>query len=253
MQQIFSSPLASKAPIALVLGGTGDIGSAIVRKLVCDGWSVIFTYQNSVVAAKRLEAETSATAIRIRLSDDVLPVFPERLGALVNCVAINPIDSEVSQTSVDVFRAIVETNLVQAFRVAKHALPALIAGQGTIVNISSIWGIRAIEGIVGYVASKHGLRGLTTTLARECGPLGVTCNEVCPGAVESRLLRECTIRDVGSNPTDVEQSIRGIIERTPIRRLVSADEVAASVAFLCSKDARGINGASIVIDGGLTI
>jgi len=80
----------------------------------------------------------------------------------------------------------------------------------------------------------------------------VTCNEICPGGVESRMIRECAARDVGSDPARIAEAVCSIAARTPIGRLVKADEIAAAVAFLCSRQCRGMNGASVVIDGGMT-
>lgn len=238
--------------VALVAGGSGDIGAAIVRRLRTDGWEVVFSFNRGGPAVAELVRQTGARAVSFTDLRRGVPGLPEVLGAFVNCVGVNPVDEDVLHTPVDVFREIVETNLVEAFRMAQLALPSLVKGRGTIVNISSIWGVRAVEGIVGYVASKHGMRGLTATLARECGPMGVTCNEICPGAVESRMMRECAARDVGSDPVRIEEAVRSVAARTPIGRLVKADEIAAAVAFLCSRQCRGMNGASVVIDGGMT-
>lgn len=233
-------------------GGSGDIGSAVVRQLRARGWDVTFTFNRGGPVVADLVRDTGARAVAaIDLSADSHGI-PQALGAFVNCIGVNPIDEDVLHTPVDTFRGIIETNLVEAFRLAQVALPSLVRGHGTIVNISSIWGFRAVEGIVGYVASKHGMRGLTATLARECGPLGVTCNEICPGAIESRMMRECAARDVGNDPAKIDEAVRAVAARTPIGRLVTADEIATAVAFLCSRDCRAINGASLVIDGGLT-
>lgn len=243
-------PLISNEQV-VVAGGTGDIGAEIVRELCRSGWGVTFTYHQNVGGAEKLARQTGARAVphcRFQQCDDWLP---NELGAFVNCIGINPIDKPLLDTPVSVFREVLEVNLVEAFCLAQAVLPSLANGRGTIVNVSSIWGSRSIDGIVGYVASKHGMRGLTASLARECGPLGVTCNEVCPGAVDSRLLRECTGRDVGTDCTAIEAAIRTIESQTPIRRLVTTAEIAAAVEFLCSRSCRGMNGASIVIDGGL--
>lgn len=237
---------------ALVVGGSGDIGSAVVRRLRASGWDVTFSFNRGGQAVTDLVRDTGARAVSAVDLSAGSPDLPPVLGAFVNCIGINPVDEDVLHTPVEVFRGIVETNLVEAFRLAQLALPSLVRGHGTIVNISSIWGIRAVEGIVGYVASKHGMRGLTATLARECGPMGVTCNEVCPGALESRMMRECAARDVGNDPAKIDEAVRAIAARTPIGRLVTTDEIAAAVEFLCSRQCRGINGASIVVDGGIT-
>ena len=237
---------------AFVAGGTGEIGAEVVRQLARDGWQVTFSFKTQGTTARELAAESNARAVSI---DDLFQraeLLPESLGAFVNCIGVNPIDEEIATTPVEVFRDVIETNLVQAFALSQRLLPSLIAGRGTIVHLSSIWGVRAVEGAAAYVSSKHGMRGLTATLAREYGPRGVTCNEICPGAVQSRMLRECTARYAGQEPSQIQAAIREIEERTPIRRLVTVAEIVAAVSFLCSKKCRGMNGASLVIDGGLT-
>ncbi len=238
--------------IAVVIGGTGDVGSCIVDRLAHDGWQVHFSYRTQPDTAKKIEQETKAKAFFLDLNAPELPQFPPLVHALVNCVGINPIDADVLSTPPSVFEEVVNTNLVQAFRVVRHALPALIEAHGTIVNISSIWGFRAVEGVIAYVSAKHGMRGLTAGLARDCGPLGVTCNEICPGAMRSTMLHECMVRAVGADRQVIEDSIQQIVASTPTRRLATPADIAASVAFLCSSEARSINGTSIVVDGGFT-
>jgi 3-hydroxybutyrate dehydrogenase len=225
--------------IAVVIGGTGDVGSGIVDRLAHDGWQVHFSYRTQPDTAKKIEQETKAKAFFLDLNASELPQFPPLVHALVNCVG-------------SVFEEVVNTNLVQAFRVVRHALPSLIEAHGTIVNISSIWGFRAVEGVIAYVSAKHGMRGLTAGLARDCGPLGVTCNEICPGAMRSTMLHECMVRAVGADRQVIEDSIQQIVASTPTRRLATPADIAASVAFLCSSEARSINGASLVVDGGFT-
>ena len=247
------APRHARGEVALVAGGSGDIGQAVVRRMRADGWEVIFSFNRGGPVVSDLVRQTGAQAIPFTALQQAYSAFPDVLGAFVNCVGINPVDADVINTPVDVFRRILEVNLVEAFRMTQLALPSLVRGRGTIVNISSIWGIRAVEGIVGYVASKHGMRGLTATLARECGPQGVTCNEICPGAIDSRMMRECIAREVGNDDEQIADAVRSVAARTPIGRLAHADEIAAAVAFLCSRECRALNGARIVVDGGMTV
>ncbi len=238
---------------ALVLGGSGDIGSSIVERLSSGGWDVAFTYSKSEEASTRLASRTGARAIRCDATSVESLKIPDPLGALIYCIGINPIDAPISETPESTFRETIDVNVVGAFRAAQLALPFLVRGLGTIVHVSSIWGIRGIDGISGYVTSKHAMRGLTASLARELAPSGVTCNEVCPGPVDSAMLDMCIRREIGEDAEAILQFRNELARRTPTARLVRPIDVAHAVHFLCSEEARAINGVSLVIDGGMTI
>jgi NAD(P)-dependent dehydrogenase (short-subunit alcohol dehydrogenase family) len=243
-------PLRSRA--ALVVGGSGDIGAAIVAALAEAGWDVTFTFASGESCARDISTRTGAKSVRrdLEAGDRVTSDGP--LGALVYCIGTNPADRPVAEIPDTEFRRTIEINLTQAFVTAKSMLPHLIEGRGSIVNVSSIWGFRGVEGIAGYVASKHGLRGLTAVLAREYGPLGITCNEVCPGPVRSAMLERCIRREVGDDPKLIAQYYTDLEQQTPTRRIATPGDVADAVVYLCSDRARSINGVSLVVDGGMT-
>lgn len=246
------SPPNPRSRSALVLGGSGDIGTAIVTELVAAGWEVTFTYASAESVARTVAKQSGAKAVRCDVSrGDAIP-FDRPLGAMVHCIGINPTDMPVTETPETEFRRTIEINLTSAFITAKAMFPHLRDGRGAIVHVSSIWGFRAVEGIVGYVASKHGMRGLTASLAREFGPEGVTTNEVCPGPVRSAMLEFCIRREVGEDETLIKGYYESLIQQTPTRKLVTPQDIADAVVFLCSDRARSINGASLVLDGGMT-
>ena len=98
--------------------------------------------------------------------------------------------------------------------------------------------------------SKHGLRGLTATIAQEYGANGITANEICPGPVESVMLRRIAVEEAGAE--GMEEYLKEVSEDLPIKRLIWADEVAWTANFLAAEESGGINGISLPVDGGMT-
>ena len=150
------------------------------------------------------------------------------------------------ETPVSDFRRVLEVNLVAPFLVMRSFAPAMLArGSGSFVNVASIAGIAGVADRAAYNASKHGLVGLTRTLAAEWGGRGVRCNAVCPGWVKTPM-------------DDVEQA-RGvygdadITNRVPMGRFASTDDIAHAIAFLADSSESGlVNGHTLVVDGGWT-
>jgi NAD(P)-dependent dehydrogenase (short-subunit alcohol dehydrogenase family) len=168
-----------------------------------------------------------------------------RADALVNNAGISLI-AAAEATSDDEWRRVLDVNLTGPFLLCRaFGRMMLDAGSGAIVNVASIAGLRGISDRAAYNASKHGLIGLTRTLAAEWGGRGVRVNAVCPGWVKT----EMDVADQSSG----SYSDRDIVEQVPQGRFASADDVAAAIFFLADATVSGfVNGVALPVDGGWT-
>lgn len=246
-----TAPLAGK--VALVIGGSRGIGAAIAKRLAREGASVGLTYAGSeqkaheVVAAIEVEGQrglairadsADAEAVRNAVSETVRT--HGRLDVLVNNAGI-AIVKPVGEFSLDEFDRMMAVNVRGAFVAAQEASRHMGRG-GRIIIIGSINGdhIPFAGGSV-YAMTKAAVAGLTRGLARDLGPRGITVNNIQPGPIETDM-----------NPVDgaFAQMVKGSIA---VGRYGQADEIAGLAAYLAGPEAGYVNGASLNIDGGLSV
>ena len=255
-----SLPLEGRA--AVVTGGGRGVGAAVARELSSAGAAVL--------VAARTEAEVHQVAAELRglgrhahatICDVAEPSSVERLAVtaraelgqidiLVNNAGI-AFGAPIHKTTLEDWTRVMTVNATGAFLCLKAFLPGMLGrGWGRVVNVASIAGISADRYISAYAASKHALVGLTRAVAAEVSARGVTVNAVCPGYLSTDMTRDQLARMVQTTGRPELDVLASLLQRTPQKRLIEADEVASAVLFLCTEGARGISGESLVIDGG---
>lgn len=239
--------------VAIVTGGGRGMGAATVRRFVAEG--------AKVAIADVLEAEGSALAAEL---GDAARFYrldvtnEENWAAVVSAVEadLGPVSVLVNNAGILMFKSLLETtkadyervlgvNLVGEFLGIKAVAPGMIArGKGSIVNVSSVDGMKGANSLVAYASSKWGVRGLTKVAAMELGHKGIRVNSVHPGGVDTVMSNH--------NAAPREEVDKGYAN-VPLQRIGGPEEVAAASAFLASDDSSYMHGAEIVVDGGMTV
>ncbi|MFI5183189.1 MAG: SDR family NAD(P)-dependent oxidoreductase [Vicinamibacteria bacterium] len=250
---------------ALVTGGGRGIGRAVALRLARHGATVAVASRTrgdvDAVAEeiRALGGSSLALVVDVSRSEDVEGMFRAArtaMGAVDVLVAGAGVATSVplSKTSDDVWRSMIETNLSGAFYCLREALPEMVeAGWGRVVTIASIAGKSGHPYIAAYAASKHGVLGLTKCAALEVADKGVTVNAVCPGYVDTPMTDASVARIVEKTGRPAAEVRRRLEEMSPQKRLMTADEVAALVVYLCGDEARGITGQALNVDGGTVV
>jgi NAD(P)-dependent dehydrogenase (short-subunit alcohol dehydrogenase family) len=245
---------ASKS-VAVITGAAQGIGRRTAELLASRGYRIAIidlrepadTAQAIASAGGEVMTHIANVADEAQVTDFAEQVIARygRADVLVNNAGISLI-TPAELTSAADFRRVLEVNLVAPFLLSKaFGSRMLAAGSGSIVNVASIAGLHAVADRAAYNASKHGLVGLTRTLAAEWGGRGVRVNAVCPGWVKT----EMDHADQGGG----SYSDADITQRVPMARFASPDDIARAIAFLANSGESGfINGHTLTVDGGWT-
>ena len=253
-----------KDRIAFITGGGRGIGSAIAFAFASEGAHVVVaarTEEQVAGVARDIEyehrVETLPLVCDVSSHESVTQAFAETSakfgrGAdiLVNNAGI-AISSPFLKTDDELWQRHLNINLSGTFYCSRAALPAMLErGWGRIINIASIAGKTGAPYIAAYSASKHGVLGLTRSLAQEVATKGVTVNAICPGYVDTEMTSRGVENIIARTGKSAEESLEILKRMSPQNRLVTAEEVAAVALLLASEDGRGITGQAINIDGG---
>jgi 3-hydroxybutyrate dehydrogenase len=238
---------------ALVTGAASGIGRACAGRLARAGASVTVLDLDGD-AAKKVAEGIGGEALQADLSDyEVLDNLEVDADIVVNNAGLQHV-APIEEFPPERFSLILRIMLEAPFRILQKALPGMYEkGWGRVINISSVHGLRASPYKSAYVSAKHGLEGLSKTVALEGGPRGVTSNCVDPAYVKTLLVEKQIADQARIHRISEDEVIEKIMLTEPaIKRLIEPEEVAELALFLCSKEASFINGASIVMDGGWT-
>src|SRR6185312_8454378 len=250
---------------AIVTGSTSGIGQALARSLAAEGVDVVlngFGDAAAIEAARAALASESGVRVLYHGADMTKPAEIAgmvayarrelgRLDILVNNAGVQHV-APVDAFPPEKWDQIIAVNLSSAFHAIRTALPIMKAqGRGRIVNIASAHGLVASPFKAAYVAAKHGIVGLTKTVALEVAEQGVTCNAICPGYVKTPLV-EAQIADQakarGMTPDQVMREV--ILAAQPTKQFVEFDQLAGLLLYLVSDLGASANGAALSIDGG---
>lgn len=231
----------------LITGGSRGIGAACVRRFCTEGCRVSFIYNKSEEQARELAKNTGAIPLQADVADNkalklAIAEAAKQMGGidvLVNNAGLSLIDL-LSDTDDERLSRLLAVNLSAAIVASREVSSYMISPQkGYIVNVGSIWGKVGASCEAAYSATKAGLRGLTFALAKELGYSGVKVNCVEPGVIDTDM-----------NAGFDEATMDWLVEKTPLGRLGTPDEVAELIFWLCSGKADFITGQAIGIDGG---
>jgi NAD(P)-dependent dehydrogenase (short-subunit alcohol dehydrogenase family) len=229
--------LGGSSRVAIVTGAASGIGAATAARLTADGYAVVPIDRGQMDVTEPGAAERAVAAARERYG---------RLDVLVPAAGIVRRHT-VLETSDEEWDEVVAVNLTAVFRWCRAAIPELRSGGGgAIVTVGSGWGLVAGPRAASYAATKAAVVNLTRALAIDHGRDGLRVNCVCPGDTDTPMLRG-ELRELGLDP---EAAIAESAAARPLGRIVTADEVAAAIAFLASDAASGITGTTLLVDAG---
>ncbi len=239
---------------ALVTGGATGIGLAISKSLQAAGARVTIASRNIErvnAVASELDGVTGVQ-LDVTDADDISAVF-EQVGPvdiLVNNAGI-ALAAPFEKTSLEQWSNIMAVNLTGVFLCTQAVLASMRErNEGRIINVASTAGLKGAPYISAYAASKHGLIGMTQSLALEIATTGITANCVCPGFTDTQMVDDAVTNITSKTGRSGDEALAKLVQYNPQKRLITPEEVADTVLWLCQDSSRSITGQSIVIGGG---
>ncbi len=252
---------------AIITGSTSGIGLGLAHALAGEGMNVTLNGLESPDEAEPIRAEIESTyGVQARYSDANM-LEPEQIAAMVQETekAVGSVDVLINNAGIQhvapieefpgkKWEAIIGINLSSAFYATQAAIPGMRQrGWGRIINMGSAHSLVASPDKSAYVAAKHGLTGLTKTVALETAQDGITVNTICPGYVKTPLVEGQIPDTAKARGISEEEVVRDVIlDAQPTKEFVETEQIGALAVFLCSNAAASITGAALPMDGGWT-
>jgi NAD(P)-dependent dehydrogenase (short-subunit alcohol dehydrogenase family) len=246
--------------VALITGGGGGIGRATALGFALRGAKVMVVDADTASGQATADILTQRGAAAAFVQADVTQSGSVReyvrktveaygrIDCFFNNAGIEGVVTPIQDYDEAVFDKVIAVNLKGVFLGMRHVLPVMIGqGGGAVVNTASVAGLFGGPGMPAYVASKHGVLGLTKVASSDVAGLGVRVNAVCPGPVETRMMRSL---EAQRNPGDPEAVHKAYSATMPSGRYTLPEEVAGVVMYLCSDLSGNVTGTQIVVDGG---
>lgn len=246
---------------AVITGAARGIGAAIAQRLAGEGFVLTLLGRN-LAALQALAAQLPASARALPLACDITSADSVTQAFTAARAAAGPVSVLVNNAGqaesapfhrMDAahWQRMLDVNLTGTFTCTQAALPDLLAaGAGRIVNVASTAGLRGYAYVAAYAAAKHGVIGMTRSLALELAAKGITVNAVCPGYTDTDIVRDSVARIVEKTGRSEDEARAEFVRGNPQGRLVTPAEVADAVAWLCSAGAGAVTGQSISVSGG---
>ncbi len=240
--------------VVLVTGASSGIGAAIAIAFADAGWSVMAAGRDEgrldeVADVSDNISTWSGELMESEDCDELITDTVDEFGGidcLVNAAGVL-IRGSADELSDDDWRDTIAVNLDVPFFLSRAALPHLVKAEGSVVNISSVWGLEAGDRAVAYSASKGGLQLLTRAMAKDHARDGVRFNAICPGGVDTPMLAN----EAEEQEMEVDDFLAMVAENSPNGRIAAPEDIAALVLFLASDAASHITGTNIPCDGGV--
>lgn len=251
--------------LALITGGGRGIGRAIALEFGREGAQIAVAARTTAQlqsVVDELSSVTQAVALTCDVADvksveqmfsNLTKSFGRGPDILVNNAGIAE-SAPLVKTTDELWHRILSTNLSGSFYCTRAAIPHMLErGWGRVINIASVAAKIGAPYIAAYAASKHGLLGLTRSVAMEVATKGITVNAICPGYVDTEMVTRGIENITNKTGRSADEALEAIKRMNPQQRLVTSEEVAAVALLLASEDGRGINGQAINVDGGTVL
>ena len=253
-----------KGKVALITGGGSGIGAAIAQRYVAEGAKVVITGRR--VEALQATVDSCPAGTILPFAGDVMKhedcekmiaatiEFGGKIDILVNNAGIDNPAGSVADLAPESFRKILETNLFGSFYTMHYAIPNFIEqGYGAIVNVASLAALRCPPALPAYIASKHGIVGLTQSVANDYGKYNIRANVICPGATATAMLENAMAGLAEQKGTDIAGALNFLTRFTPLGRAAAPEEITGAAVFFASDDSSYITGAVLPIEGGASV